>query len=346
MKKSDQFREILNEPKERNKPIAVIGHQNVCPDQIASMLLFEKFANNNGISSENLNFYNAIKGIQYNSSVSIKSLSKLNLRDPLNMNEEYLIVLDTSSKNYSGIPKSLETNVLAVIDHHTSKEESADIFHGKFEDIRKTSCCNSILYSYLKESGIKINERDEGERKLASAMIFGLMADSGNPLGLINLNLPKEDWVMLNDVRNIYDVDLVKNIARSDYDISLLHNFRNGIFLTSSDTKLQVYIHSVPEDDQKLSQMASVANWFGGLDGFLLISPLPTSQSNDKNYSLKGRCSNYYMSSLDLAKEVFPNEPNIFGRKEMCGGYLNSIPSHQEIVLSLNKYSKILLKKN
>jgi len=332
---------------------------------MASMLLFEKIAESQGINPASLKFYTAMRGKQYNSSMAVLAATKLELKDPSEIKEEYVVVLDTTSRRYACLPKHVKDNViavvessaapyadtekkdsndsdvLAVIDHHAAAPGD-DFIHGKFEDIRKTASCASILYEYLTSPSInwKIDKKDELERKLATAMVFGLFVDTGNPAGLTRLNLPSEDWKMLNDVREIYDAEFIANVGKKDYDISLYMKLRDGDLLSLCDGRHQVLLYPKAEDDITLSQMANVATWFGGLDTFMLLAPL-SKEIDGKKYSLKGRSLSQQISIVNLMNSVFPNDTGaIRGRREMGGGYISNTPQIYEITERVQDFDR------
>ncbi|MBF0308435.1 MAG: bifunctional oligoribonuclease/PAP phosphatase NrnA [Magnetococcales bacterium] len=77
-----------------------------------------------------------------------------------------------------------KTPVIAMIDHHVAQERIPSVF----QDLRPVGACASILTAYLKQGLLTLLPGKEEHRRLATALMHGIISDTGSMIKALSLD--------------------------------------------------------------------------------------------------------------------------------------------------------------
>jgi len=161
MSKSNQLQEQLREC----ESLAIICHPNPDPDCIASALALERIGTELQIDDIALFYCGEISHQQNRSLVNLLDISLRHPSTDSSITDYESLALVDHSKIDSSLPRTPDSRIEIIIDHHDVTDRSAAEFVDRRPEYGATA---TILIEYLDEFGIEPSSR------LASALLFAL----------------------------------------------------------------------------------------------------------------------------------------------------------------------------
>jgi nanoRNase/pAp phosphatase (c-di-AMP/oligoRNAs hydrolase) len=154
--------------------IAIGLHYTPDPDAIASGLGLAKVLTHlNPEINTTILYTGEISHVQNRTMVNVLNipLVKMDEIDDITSFDAYCTVDCTPERSF---PKEI-TNCLITIDHHKNSTKKSDII-----DIRHVGSTSSIIWEYMDELGIKLDEGEDDDSILATALVLGIKTDTQN----------------------------------------------------------------------------------------------------------------------------------------------------------------------
>lgn len=285
---------------DKDKPVAILTHGFPDPDSIGSsagmaLLLKEVY----GLSSKAYH----LGSISHPQNKTLKNVLHIQLEDAKNFkpgSASAIVVLDTDLMG-TGLKDIIGTADLRIDHHLMSRDEVV-----KLSDVRVVGAASSIVWEYLKEFGIDLNEN----RTIATAMAIGIITDTNT---FTSQNTEALDIDAFRALIQFADKTLMTKILqyplpKYTFDVEMLAYKEKEV----KNTTLFTYIRDV---SQHRDSIATVADRFIRIDGIdsVMVAGLV---GNDLVFSVRSDDARIDVDSLIVS---------IFGRqygggKEGCGG--------------------------
>lgn len=190
--------EFLVKDKLSSKKIAVFTHRSPDPDAIASMMGIQWLFRRKYDCDTDLYYEGRISHPQNNAMDNLLDPGLTNISDGWDDKYDLHILVDTVPKN-AGIGNS-DINFDLVVDHHP------DLPNGNFEGIvinLKAGSCAGTVYKMIKESNLEFSDDNDYDKKVATALIVGIMTDTENMLSPDTTEHETDAFKDLSDCRNV-----------------------------------------------------------------------------------------------------------------------------------------------
>ena len=156
--------------------IAVMVHSNPDPDCIGAAKGFEKLVKHWNQEAKVIIVYEGeISHPQNKAMVKVLNISMTH-RDEIGRDDkdlvnaaDYFVVIDVMPERCD----MGKIKPLMVVDHHPVDTKNAII-----KDIRQVGSCCTMIWDYLKKSGVEFDEKSDDDSNIATAMLIGLKTDT------------------------------------------------------------------------------------------------------------------------------------------------------------------------
>jgi nanoRNase/pAp phosphatase (c-di-AMP/oligoRNAs hydrolase) len=231
---------------ERDRPVVIQAHDFPDHDAVGASYALAHLLRQDGIQAK-LSYGGTIQSASLAEEIDtlkipIAAASEVGITE-----DAQVIVIDgfVGNSNMSGLPGE----IYGVIDHHSPPVEPSTRFH----DIREHfgACC-TIVYSYYKETGVKMTD------SVATALLIGLMMDTG----FMTRGVPEPDLEAFTELFFKGDWRMGSRLLKNSLSLRDLGLFREAInaCVVAGDF---CFVPVTKECTQEV--MALVADFFLGL---------------------------------------------------------------------------------
>lgn len=208
--------EIINKIKkefsQENEKVAIfIGNPD--PDSIGSGMGIKFLLQNFNKSNCDIIYSGEISHPQNRTLVNVLNIELIEQDKFFNGNKNEIIkkyskfiYVDHTPKEK--LPEGIKPTL--IIDHHKSSYEKKDTI----VDIRNVGSCCSIVWEYIKYSGLKLSPDKETDAKTAIAMLFGIKTDTGD---LMSENTTDLDFAAYQDLATTVKENNISDIINYKY---------------------------------------------------------------------------------------------------------------------------------
>ena len=169
---SEMFRSAFTPEPTKQSNVAIFAHSYPDPDAVGSMLSVSWLMSKLYGCTCNMFYTGAISHPQNKAVITLLEPNMLELKDYEPDKYDYNVIVDCVPEN-AGIPEN--TKVDLVIDHHVGSPGKD--FEGVHINVKTGSCC-SIVYSIIDELNLTFDQSKEKDKKIATAMIIGVITDT------------------------------------------------------------------------------------------------------------------------------------------------------------------------
>lgn len=210
----DKFRKLFEK---KPKRVAIFTHASPDPDAIGSIMAIE-WLMSKAFDVESDKFYAG--AVSHPQNRCMVALVEPNLKPVDECKPEaydFFVLVDTVPAN-AGVG-GLDIKFNLVIDHH--KEVPNGGFNGLFINLKAGSCCGTV-YNLIKKMGLRFDENDQHDRRVATAIMVGITTDTEGMMAKDTSDLEFEAWAELFPARNADDLVQIVNYDMPTFWIDLL----------------------------------------------------------------------------------------------------------------------------
>jgi len=209
--------EVLTKDRISYKKIAIFTHQSPDPDAIASMMGMEWLFRKKYDCECDLYYQGRISHPQNNAMDNLLDPGMKNIEDGWGGDGAYdlHILVDTIPSN-AGVGDN-EIDLDLVIDHHP------DLPNGDFNGIvinLKAGSCAGTIFRLIEESDLAFDDDVDYDKKVATALIVGIMTDTENMLSPDTTEHETDAFKALCDCRDVNVLKQIVNFKRPKFWIT------------------------------------------------------------------------------------------------------------------------------
>jgi len=217
MTKLDELEQLLTSAPDE---VFLQPHNVPDPDAIASCFALQHLLKQRSIDTQ-IVYEHEIEKANSLKMLDLFGVHMRHSKDIVTLGKEDWVVLVDAQKGNSNIT-DLETDEVAVIDHHEYGEEQ----RYRFQDIRpEVGACSSILASYYLENHVDIPSA------VATAMVYGIFMDTDN----LTRGVSELDVEMFYQLYNRADIALITELKGNQISREDLHHYAQAF------DKVEVY---------------------------------------------------------------------------------------------------------
>lgn len=167
--------------------VAIVAHENPDPDALGAAVGMEKLIHDWFPEAKVTKIYSGeISHAQNKTMMNVLGIELVSLKSIESLEDfaDYYICVDATPDRC--FPGMQSPKCLLVVDHHRNDTKMA--FH---KDIRSTGATSSIVWEYLHESDIHLDQTNENDAKIATALLVGIKTDTSD---LVTENVTELDF--------------------------------------------------------------------------------------------------------------------------------------------------------
>lgn len=196
----------------KGSKVAIFTHDTPDADAMASAYGLQWILKKKYSVSSDIFYGGEISHPENQAMVNVLSLS-------LYPSEDYFI--DESKYNYVAIVDATDSNVDLkerkpnfIIDHHKTKikEEEYD-----FVLNRQVGSCCSLIYDLIESEGLDLTSKDDSDKNISTALLFGLIKDTNNLLSENSVELDFHVYRQLSAIADTARIKEIQNYPLPDY---------------------------------------------------------------------------------------------------------------------------------
>ncbi len=216
--------------------------------------------------------------------------------------DELLIIVD--GQYGAGNMMAVKAVNIASIDHHIEERS----FSYLFRDIQpKVGACASLIYSYLKEYNIEIDEA------LGTILYYGIFMDTDMFTG--------KTTTLDNDAKKglevIYDKKVIDFLRLSSMSFDDLQIYAEGILKTERYNNI-IFSNINECDDNLLGHISDLLSELNGIDIVIVYSP------RNRGFKLSVRSYHDYITADEIVKDITDGVGSGGGHQHKAGGFISN----------------------
>lgn len=289
-------------PLKKNQSVAILVQHSPDPDCIGAAagfaLLLEKVY---GLKSNTFHFGK----VSHPQNRSMKNILHIALKDGSEFKPEKAaatVVLDTDLAG-TGFKSEKLQSVDVRIDHHSMDRDKEP----KYEDVRPVGSTCSMVWEYLKEFGVKLEEHGD----TATAMLLGIKTDT---LDFTSSNTSDIDMAAYRALLPCVNQESLARVTNFTLPVALFEMEAEAFEKReTNNTKLVSFIGELKEVNRDI--IPTIADRFvrmEGVDTAIIMGLI------DSHIVASVRSNNSQIDVIDFCAKVFGKDYS--GAKEGCGG--------------------------